>query len=193
MPHRVLVCGVLQQRNGWGLCYQLGSPFVIQAPLKRELASRRRTEGFLRKSETLCKRSQQYPSTSFAGPPPFSREAIFIQAPLCYLGSLEKGAGSRRLTEGFLRKSETLCKRSQQYPSTSFAGPPPFSREAIFIQAPLCYLGSLEKGAGSRRLTEGFLRKSFTSSKRFHRRTPPPSNDGSPPLKGRLISTVIAM
>ena len=170
MPHRVRVCGVLQRRNHWGfLCCQLGSPFVIQAPLKRELASRRLTEGFLRKSETLCKRSQQYPSTSFAGPPPFSREAIFIQAPLCYLGSLEKGAGSRRLTEGFLRKSETLCKRSQQYPSTSFAGPPPFSREAIFIQAPLCYLGSLEKGAGSRRLTEGFLRKSFTSSKRFQK------------------------
>ena len=139
MPHGVRVCGVLQRRNDWGfLCCQLGSPFVIQAPLKRELAS-------------------------------------------------------RRLTEGFLRKSETLCKRSQQYPSTSFAGPPPFSREAIFIQAPLCYLGSLEKGAGSRRLTEGFLRKSFTSSKRSHGRTPPPPTGGSPPLKGRLISTVIAM
>ena len=146
-----------------GFVLSIRLPFVIQASLKghpkgvpcAELASRRLTEGFLRKSETLCKRSQQYPSTSFAGPPPFSREAIFIQAPLCYLGSLEKGAGSRRLTEGFLRKSETLCKRSQQYPSTSFAGPPPFSREAIFIQAPLCYLGSLEKGAGSRRLTEG--------------------------------------
>ena len=85
MPHRVRVCGVLQRRNDWGLCYQSGSPFVIQAPLKRhpkgvpcaELASRRLTEGFLRKSETLCKRSQQYPSTSFAGPPPFSREALF--------------------------------------------------------------------------------------------------------------------
>ena len=49
--------------------------FYNRAPLKRELASRRLTEGFLRKSETLCKRSQQYPSTSFAGPPPFSREA----------------------------------------------------------------------------------------------------------------------
>ena len=134
MPHGVRVCGVLKRRNGWGvLCCQLGSPFVIQAPLKGH--------------------PKGVPCAELA---------------------------SRRLTEGFLRKSETLCKRSQQYPSTSFAGPPPFSREAIFIQAPLCYLGSLEKGAGSRRLTEGFLRKSFTSSKRFHRRTPPPSNDGSP-------------
>ncbi|ERJ90887.1 hypothetical protein RUMCAL_02739 [Ruminococcus callidus ATCC 27760] len=40
MPNRVRVCGVLQRRNDWGfLCCQLGSPFVIQAPLKRELAA----------------------------------------------------------------------------------------------------------------------------------------------------------
>ena len=35
------------------------------------------------------------PPPPSGGPPPFSREAHL------YLGSLEKGAGSRRLTEGF--------------------------------------------------------------------------------------------
>ena len=83
--------------------------------------------------------------------------------------------------------------------STVCDGPPPFSREAFFLS------GSLEKGAGSRRLTEGLLRKSFTPSRRFHRRTPPPASlvplvlsgplcpagisppRGESPLKGRLF------
>ena len=58
-------------------------------------------------------------------------EAIFHSGSPLLFRLPFRGAGSRRLTEGFLRKSETLCKRSQQYPSTSFAGPPPFSREAL--------------------------------------------------------------
>ena len=47
--------------------------------------------------------------------------------------------------------------------------PPPSATVPLPFQGRLFLSGSLEKGAGSRRLTEGLLHRSFTPSRRFHR------------------------
>ena len=76
---------------------------------------------------------------------------------------------------GYFRENlHTKQKIPQKNPSTSYAGPPPLKGRLI--------LGSLEKGAGSRRLTEGLYRRPFTLSKRFHIKIPPPPNGGPPPF-----------
>ncbi len=55
---------------------------------------------------------RENPSTVYDGSPPFSREAFFLS------GSLEKGAGSRRLTEGYFRKTSHIKQKIPQNPST---------------------------------------------------------------------------
>ena len=96
-------------------------------------------------------------------------------------------------------KTYTLSKRLHERTL------PPASLVPLVLSGPLCpagispprgesplkgrlILGSLEKGAGSRRLTEGLYRRPFTLSKRFHIKIPPPPNGGPPPLSGKAIS-----
>ena len=134
--------------------------------------------GYFRENlHTKQKTSRKNPSTAYGGSPPFSREAFYSGSPL--------GELAPQVTEGLVRRPFTLSKRFHKNPSTSYAGPPPLSGEAIFqrghgaicrydvktiyerippppaavplpFQGRLVILGSLEKGAGSRRLTEGF-------------------------------------
>ena len=62
---------------------------------------------------------------------------------------------------GYFRENlHTKQKTSRRNPSTAYGGPLPLKGRLV--------LGSLEKGAGSRRLTEGLYRRPFTLSKRFH-------------------------
>jgi hypothetical protein len=148
---------------------------LILGSLEKGAGSRRLTEGLYRRPFTLSKRFHiKIPPPPNGGSPPFSREAFYSGSPLLYYRLPFRGAGSRRLTEGYFHKPFTLSKRFHENPSTSFAGYPPLKGRLI--------LGSLEKGAGSRRLTEGLYRRPFTLSKRFHIKIPPPPNGGSPPF-----------
>ena len=72
--------------------------FDLVVQVQRELFS------FFASYETCWLLWRRIPPPPSGGPPPFSREAHL------YLGSLEKGAGSRRLTEGFFCVTETLTK-----------------------------------------------------------------------------------
>ncbi len=81
---------------------------------------------------------------------------------------------------GYFRENlHTKQKTSRKNPSTAYGGPPPLKGRLI--------LGSLEKGAGSRRLTEGLYRRPFTLSKRFHIKIPPPATLVPLPFQGRLF------
>ena len=97
------------------------------------------------KSKTEWKRFHKNPSTACGGPPPLSGEAIFqrghgaicrydvktiyerispplaavphpFQGKLVILGSLEKGAGSRRLTEEFYCETLHIKQKIPQEP-----------------------------------------------------------------------------
>ncbi|ERJ97542.1 hypothetical protein RUMCAL_00068 [Ruminococcus callidus ATCC 27760] len=82
------------------------------------------------------------------------------------------------LTEELSRKSFSLSKRFHR------RIPPPASLVPLPFQGRLIS-GSLEKGAGSRRLTEGFCRKIYSSRKSFIK-IPPPASLVPLPFQGRL-------
>ena len=72
------------------------------------------TEGYFRVTLHIKQKiPQRTPPPSDDGSPPFSREAYL------YIGSLEKGAGSRRLTEGFFRVTLHIKQKIPQNPSTA--------------------------------------------------------------------------
>ena len=84
--------------------------------------------------------------------------------------------------EYFRENLHTKQKTSRKNPSTAYGGPLPLKGRLV--------LGSLEKGAGSRRLTEELLRKSFTPSKRFHKESLHRLAAVPLPFQGRLICNI---
>ena len=117
-----------------------------------------------------------------------------IRLPLCYSGSLEKGAGSRRLTEGLLRKSFTPSKRFHKEPLHRLRRSPSPFRGGFYIQAPSFILGSpLGHPQGvpcaelSPQVTEGYFRKTSHIKQKIPQRTPPPASLVPLPFQGRLF------
>ena len=141
------------------------------------------------KPRTLRKRFHKNPSTSYAGSPPLKGRLFYIQAPL------EEGAGSRRLTEGLLRKSFTPSKRFHKEPLHRLRrSPSPFRGGFLHSGSPLSFIGSpLGHPQGvpcaelSPQVTEGYFRVHLTHQAKDFTGTPPPASLVPLPFQGRLF------
>ena len=136
-----------------------------------------------------------HPTEHCGTPPPSATVPLTFQGRLLHSGSLEKGAGSRRLTEGLLRKSFTPSKRFHKESLHRLAAVPlPFQGRLFYIQAPSFILGSpLGHPQGvpcaelSPQVTEGYFRETYHIKQKIPQGTPPPSATVPLPFQGRLL------